>query len=210
MGKSRRPKRPMTKTNGPAPSVGRGAGGKRTSAGWFARFGERRPILRFVLLFAAFISVFYAVSANAYIDRNCWLPYLDTNAEVSGAILRFFGEKNVSVSGRSIFGRASLSIERGCDAIHPSLLFISAVLASPVTMRRKLPGIVFGTVALMLINLIRILSLYYVQWYFPTAFETMHLDVWQFLFIVLALVFWVIWAWWAMRREAPPISHAHA
>ncbi len=182
--------------------------GRQRPAGWFSRLGEQRPVLRFVLLFAAFVVVFYAVSETAYVQETCWLPYLDLNAEVSGSMLRIFGEKNVSVSGRSIVGRAALSIERGCDAIYPSLLFISAVLASPVAFRKKLLGMLIGTVVLMFINLIRILSLYYVQWLYPAAFDMMHLEVWQFLFIVLALVFWVIWARRAIKPEAAPGTHA--
>ncbi len=180
---------------------------RQRPAGWFSRLGERQPVLRFVLLFAAFVVVFYAVSETAYVQETCWLPYLDLNAEVSGSMLRILGEKNVSVLGRSIVGRAALSIERGCDAIHPSLLFISAVLASPVAFRKKLLGMLIGTVVLMFINLIRILSLYYVQWLYPAAFDMMHLEVWQFLFIVLALVFWVIWARRAIKPEAAPGTH---
>lgn len=210
MGKSKRKTRGNTKTGDT--SVANSQSVRRRGprpAGWFSRLGKQRPVLRFVLLFVAFVAVFYSVSANSYVERTCWLPYLNLNADVSASILRFLGEKNVSVSGRSITGRGAISIERGCDAIDPSLLFVSAVLASPVTFRKKLFGMLIGTVALMLINLIRILSLYYVQWRFPSAFEVIHLEVWQFLFIVLALVFWVIWARRAIKLEGAPVADAH-
>lgn len=40
------------------------------------------------------------------------------------------------------------------------------------------------------------MSLYYTGIYFPSAFRTMHVDVWQPAFIGLALFFWVIWMQW--------------
>ena len=46
----------------------------------------------------------------------------------------------------------------------------------------------------MVLNLVRVISLFLVRIYSPKAFETMHLDVWQALFIFLAIVLWAVWA----------------
>lgn len=82
----------------------------------------------------------------------------------------------------------------GCDAVEPSALFVSAVLASPVPLLSRLSAAAIGTIVLMLLNLIRVVSLFLVRVYYPQAFDTMHLDVWQALFIFLAIVFWAMWA----------------
>jgi exosortase H (IPTLxxWG-CTERM-specific) len=141
----------------------------------------------------------YALTITSFFEKHGWVPYLDLNADASGAVLRLLGQ-DVTVSGRAISStRASLLIERGCDAIHPSALFISAIVAAPTSVRRKLFGMVAGTSLLMVTNLIRIVSLFYVRMYWPDAFRMMHIEVWQALFIFLALLLWVVWARWAVR-----------
>lgn len=167
---------------------------------WSTSFRARHPVLRFVVLFGVFMGGLYAVTATSFFEKRGWVPYLDLNAEVSGAILAFLGQ-DVTVSGRTISSpRASLLIERGCDAIHPSALFVSAVLAAPTSVWSKLWGMVVGTSLLMVTNLVRIITLFYIRKHWPDLFQMMHIEVWQALFIFLAILLWVVWARWAVRR----------
>lgn len=183
---------------------GKGAHAKRDS--WLA---GKRPVLRFVVIFGVCMGGFYAFTITTFFEQKAWVPYLGLNAEVSAQILRIFGH-DATVSGQTLSSpQTSLVIARGCDAIHPSALFVSAVLASPVSVWAKLPGMAIGTLFLMLTNLTRIITLYYVQIHFPRAFEIMHVEVWQTLFIFLAILCWVLWAWWAVGvRDGP--RHASA
>ncbi len=163
----------------------------------------RRPLLRFFLVFALCMSGFYGLSATAWFERWGWVPYLELNARISGAILGAFGE-TIAVSGRALSSpRAALAIERGCDAIHPTLLFLAAVLALPAAWGRKLAGILAGSALLALLNLMRIVTLYYVRADWPKLFDVMHLEVWQATFIGIALALWIIWALWATRAALP-------
>ena len=54
---------------------------------------------------------------------------------------------------------------------------------------------------MLAINLVRIVSLFYIRIHFPAAFEIMHVEVWQALFIFLALLCWIVWAVWAKRAS---------
>ena len=164
------------------------------------------PILRAMLVFCLCMGLFYVLESTLLFQETVFPAYLRSNAEVSGAILRCFGEQvavdDVSVSSPSF----ALEIRRGCDAVEPSALYIAAVIALPVLIWKRLAGIVVGTALLAAINLVRILSLYYVGMHWPTAFEAMHLDVWQAVFILLVIVFWAVWARWARRA---PGAAAH-
>ena len=100
-------------------------------------------------------------------------------------------------------GRTDNPSVRGCDALDPAAAFVAAVVASPVSVWMKVPGIVVGTLALLLMNLVRVVSLFFVGIHFPSAFEMMHKEVWQASFIVLAVLFWVIWVQWATRGRGP-------
>jgi exosortase/archaeosortase family protein len=59
---------------------------------------------------------------------------------------------------------------------------------------------VIGPLVLLVTNLARIVSLYFVQIHWPSAFELLHVEVWQAAFIFLAVVLWIVWARWALSR----------
>ena len=170
----------------------------RRPEGWFQ---ARRPVFRFVGLFGLFMGLFYAATFTPLAEERAWPAYLRWNAEASGSILRLLGQA-ATVEDRSIRSpRSALLIERGCDAVQPSALFVAAVLASPVVWWSRVAGMVAGTVLLMLLNLVRIVTLYFAQIHFPRIFETLHVEVWQALFIFLAVLLWVGWAAWALRQR---------
>ncbi len=167
---------------------------------WRRWLGDRGPVFRFVALFLVSMLLFWLATASSWVRATLFPAYLELNAQFSGAILRIF-EQNIIVSGQSLSGRYALTIQRGCDAIEPSVLFLSGVLAFPATFRSKLPGILFGTLCLMLLNIVRIVSLYYIGVYYPGAFEFMHVQVWQAVFIFIAIFFWILWAAWALPKS---------
>lgn len=163
----------------------------------------KRPVLRFVVLFVLLIGLFQLFMAWTPVIETVFPGYLRVNAQLSGAIIGIF-EDGVRVNGNSISSpNASLSIERGCDAVEPSALFIAGVLAFPATFVSKIPGMLLGTVCLMVLNLARIISLFFVRMHFPSLFEIMHIDVWQTLFVLLAILFWILWAMRAVRSVGP-------
>jgi exosortase/archaeosortase family protein len=92
----------------------------------------------------------------------------------------------------------------GCDALQSAVFLMFAVVASPLglPLRSRVPFIILGTLFLLGLNLVRIISLYYTGVYWKSAFETIHIDVWQPVFIFVPLVMWVIWARRAMIHEA--------
>ena len=179
--------------------------GKRGDSLLGAWFQGKRPIYWFAILFGAMViplNIYYYASFS---KTGVFQGYLGINARASASIMRIFGTEATAI-GDSISSPApgsGLSIAMGCDAIQPSILFLCAVLASPVSLRSKLPGVLLGVPILLVLNVVRIITLFYTQIYVPSLFELMHIDVWQALFIILAMVFWVIWAGWAKRATAP-------
>ena len=85
--------------------------------------------------------------------------------------------------------------------MEPSALFVAAVLASPVALRSRIVAAAVGTIFLMLVNFLRIVSLFLTAVHWRRAFDIMHLDVWQTLFIILALLLWALWAARATRKR---------
>lgn len=163
----------------------------------------KRPVLAFVLLFAVLMGVFYAITFIPAVNKKAIPAYMRFNARASVVIINLFGEGARATGTFVSSSRFSVDILHGCDAIAPTMLFVAAVLAFPASIGSKLPGVVVGALILAVINLIRIATLFFTGIYYHKAFETMHVDVWQPVFVLLALTLWVAWAWRATRSGVP-------
>jgi exosortase H (IPTLxxWG-CTERM-specific) len=153
-------------------------------------------------MFGGLTMLSLATSARQDVYQAVFVPYLNATAEMSAAILRWFGEDATATGNLLSSPRYALRIERGCDAIDPLAMFCAGVIALPGSWRRKWIGIACAALLLPLLNLVRVISLYYIGVHWPTRFETFHIEVWQPLFVVCTLALWVFWAILSMRVGA--------
>lgn len=165
-------------------------------------FSAHRPVFLFLLAFGALMGVFYGVSIFAPFFKRHFLPaYLNWTTRAAGAILGVITEE-VTVRGNSISAAGfGVSIAMGCSAVEPIGLFVSAVLAFPAPILKKLAGAVVGALFLLILNQVRIVSLVLLGVHWPRVFHFMHVDMWQALLIVLAITFWVFWLLWATKKQ---------
>jgi len=123
------------------------------------------------------------------------------NAELTAAALALLGaggRANGTVVTSSIF---SAEIIFECTAAYVIAMWVAAVLAYPARWRPKLLGTALGIPALMLLNVVRLVSLFYVGAWWTEGFETAHLLVWQSLLVFLTVLLWLLWAATIVRRD---------
>jgi exosortase H (IPTLxxWG-CTERM-specific) len=122
--------------------------------------------------------------------------YLAANAWISHAILNMFGFDAVlnktQISSRDF----SIVVRRGCDAVEPAALFVSAVLAFPAPWKKKAVGIVAGSLVLLAVNILRIVSLFWIGIVARPLFAKIHLEIWPLLFILAAFALCAAWIRW--------------
>ena len=87
----------------------------------------------------------------------------------------------------------AVDIVAECTAVGPLVLFIGAVIAYPAPLKAKAFGAALGLVALTLVNLVRIISLFLIGSAYPEYLEVAHLLVWQTAIILFAIVLWLLW-----------------
>ncbi|MHC5004765.1 MAG: exosortase H [Planctomycetota bacterium] len=179
-----------------------GATPREASAGAAARPRVDRRLAGAFGLFALCLVVYYSVTALAWFQQDVFPAYLRWNAAVSARLLAWAGEGATANDTVVLSQRYALEIKRGCDAIEPAALLAAAIIAFPAAWRRRAIGLAIGIPALLGLNFVRIISLYYTGIHAPDAFEVVHVEVWQPLFIAAALLLWVGWAIWATRRRA--------
>lgn len=166
--------------------------------GWLQKW----PVLIFVLGFAVLMILFYAFWLSDYCQNNIQPNIVSVNARFSSFILNLFGMETTAVKERISSSSFSVSIARGCDAIEAMALFALALLAFPARWNYKVIGFFVGIAILFSLNIVRIVSLFLTGIYFPKAFEIMHVEVWQVLFILLAIGLWIFWIKWTRKGSA--------
>ncbi len=82
-------------------------------------------------------------------------------------------------------------------------LFAAGILSFPIAFRKKISGLLTGLAALFILNLVRICSLFIADVHSASLFETLHMVVWQIVFILVAGGLWLAWL---QRATKPRLS----
>ncbi len=92
-----------------------------------------------------------------------------------------------------------MEVRDGCNGANVVILLWAAMLAYPTGRRWKAVGLGAGLAAIMPLNLLRLITLFYLGQYHPSAFEFAHLYLWEMLIIMDAMA---VFALWVRRAEA--------
>jgi exosortase H (IPTLxxWG-CTERM-specific) len=167
-------------------------------------------MLRFFLIFMGVLVALFAFEISHVGETYFVIPFTDGLAKVSAWIIMLFDDQ-VTSYGKIIQSTANgfaVSIERGCNGIEAIIILIAALAAFPSTWKQKWIGFAVGFVAIQALNLVRIISLFYMGQYSMTWFEWFHLYLWQALIIIDALVVWLLWLRWISRKRMPAAPQA--
>ena len=166
-------------------------------------------MLRFFLTFLAIVVALFALELTPPVQKALVIPWTEMLARVSVALITLFDAQVVAFGKvlQSTRNGFAVSIEAGCNGVEAALILIAAMLAFPAPWLRKLAGIAGGLAAVQLLNVVRVVSLFYLGQWSLAAFEWAHLYLWQALIMIDVLVVWLLWLQW-LRKGAP--SHAPA
>ena len=164
---------------------------------------------RFFAWFVGLLAVLFLIELTPPAQTWFVQPWTNALAAISTWIVTLF-DPNVVASGnvmRSTVNGFAVAIEAGCNGVEAALVLVAAMLAFPAPWRYRLVGIAIGIVAVQFLNIVRVISLFYIgQWDFE-VFEWTHLYVWQVLIMLDVLVVWLIWVRRVpVQRDAPPPS----
>jgi len=153
-----------------------------------------QPQLRFLVTFLVLVALAFGLIALKPVNDAVVDPYTAFVARTAGAILRTMGEQT-TVDGCLLSSpRFSVSIFNGCNGLITTMILVAGVLAFPTGWRARIIGVVGGILAIQIINMVRIVSLYYIGVFFPSFFNNAHVVVWQSIVILSGIALWVAWA----------------
>ena len=152
-------------------------------------------MLRFLILFLILQGVLFGVEILQPVQQAIILPWTNLLADLSGWLMSFF-DASVLINGKVISSKANgfaVSIEPGCNGVEAMIVLLAAILAFPAPFLYKLKGLLWGFFAIQGMNLIRIISLFYLGQFSKELFDWAHLYIWQALIMLDALVVFLIW-----------------
>ena len=158
---------------------------------------------RYALVYFLLLGALFALETTPWAQSftvGTWTQFL---ADFSGGLMQWF-DGRVVVQGsdirNSLTGYA-VSIKSGCNGVEAAMILAAAILAYPAPWLKKLWGLVIGVLTIQVLNVVRIISLYYLGNWSQKALDIAHLYVWPGLIILDALVIFLLWIHWLGRAE---------
>ena len=162
---------------------------------------------KFFILFVVILVSLFAVELTPAMQNAVVIPWTEGLVRISAGLITTV-DSQVAVFGKilqSTRNGFAISIEAGCNGIEAAIMLIAAMLAFPAPWKHRVIGIVAGLIAVQTLNVVRVISLFYLGQWSVQAFIWAHLYVWQALIMLDVLIVWLIWIR-ALPRAATMVS----
>ena len=165
-------------------------------------------MLRFFILFLLIQGVLFAAELARPIQQGVIIPFTESIAFTSATLLQWF-DPDVLAHGVVIHNPINgfgVAIRPGCNGVEAVIILTAAIFAFPqAPWLHRIAGLVVGALTVQALNLMRIISLFYLGQWNKTAFDWAHLYVWEVLIMLDVLIVLLVWI-----RTLPKRQAAHA
>ncbi|EER58890.1 conserved hypothetical protein, partial [Acidovorax delafieldii 2AN] len=163
-------------------------------------------MLRFFLIFLALQLTLFGINMLNWVQQHLVLPWTALLARVCAGLVTWF-DASAAAAGKVLWNTQTgfgVSIEPGCNGIEACIVLFAAIVAFPERWRHKLLGLVAGFAAVQGLNVVRVISLFYLGQWSTTVFNFAHEYLWQGLIMLDVLVVWLLWVRAGERSRVPP------
>ena len=158
---------------------------------------------RFLFLFCGVLAALFAVEMLKPVQEAVIQPFTGLLATISTAVIMPFDD-TVIAQGRVLRDATTgfaVSIEAGCNGVEAAIVLIAGIVASPASPKNKAIAILAGFLFVQALNIVRIISLFYLgQWNY-TVFEWFHLYFWPVLIMLDVLIVFAIYLQWLGKQN---------
>lgn len=150
---------------------------------------------RFILIFLLLLVGLFTLEMQTSVQQSVIEPFTAILASISAALILPFDESVIAYGKVLQFGPGgfAVSIEAGCNGVEATIVLVAALLAYPASWRARILGIVLGFFAVQVMNIARIISLFYLGNWNMDAFTWVHLYLWPTLIMLDVLIVFVIY-----------------
>lgn len=163
-------------------------------------------MLRFFLLFLALQLSLFGINMLNWVQQHLVLPWTTLLARICAGLVTLF-DSSAAAAGKVLWNTQTgfgVSIEAGCNGIEACIVLFAAIMAFPATWRHKLMGLAVGFIAVQALNIVRVISLFYLGQWNTEVFNFAHEYLWQALIMLDVLVVWLLWVRAGSRNGGVP------
>lgn len=167
---------------------------------------------RFFLIFLAIQLTLFGVNMLHWVQQHLVLPWTALLARICAALVMWF-DASAAASGKVLWNMNTgfgVSIEPGCNGIEACIVLFAAIVAFPQGWRHKWLGLVTGFIAVQGLNVVRVVSLFYLGQWNMAVFDFAHEYLWQALIMLDVLVVWLLWVRVGQKVPTAPMPAALA
>ena len=161
-------------------------------------------MLRFFILFIVILVTLFTAELTLLVQNAVVLPWTEALVRISSGLITVF-DSHVVASGKVLRSTANgfaISVEVGCNGVEAAIVLIAAMLAFPAPWKSRAIGMLVGLTAVQVLNIVRVISLFYLGQWNRQAFDWAHLYLWQTLITLDVLIVWLVWI--RMLPKSPP------
>ena len=158
---------------------------------------------RFVVVFSVVLLALFTIEMQTVVQEAVIVPFTSVLADISAFLVSPFDD-NVLAQGKVLRFKDTgfaVSIEAGCNGVEATIVLIAAVVAYPASWKARFAAIGLGFLAIQSLNIVRIISLFYLGDWDLDIFSWVHLYLWPSLIMLDVLVVFIVYLRYLSRDE---------
>jgi len=162
-------------------------------------------MLRFVTTFLLILIALFTLEMLNPVQEHVITPFTSLLAHLSAVLILPF-DNSVIAYGKVLQFKDSgfaVSIEAGCNGVEATIVLIAAICAFPASWRARLIAISLGFLAIQVLNIVRIISLFYLGNWNLEYFSWIHLYLWPALIMLDVLVVFIVYLRYLSKQTQP-------
>ena len=158
---------------------------------------------RFIVVFVLVLVTLFTLEMLTPVQQHVIIPFTGLLAQISAAIVLPFDSSVVAYGKILQFGDSgfAVSIEAGCNGVEATIVLIAAVVAFPGSWRSRSLAIGLGFLAVQAMNIVRIISLFYLGNWNLDVFTWVHLYLWPVLIMLDVLIVFILYLRWLSTAD---------
>ncbi len=130
------------------------------------------------------------------------LPFTWSTTKITTLLLQWIGlpvymDNFMVMSARGI----NMEIIYECTGIYGMIVYVSAVMATRVNVLSRLIGIWVGLPVLWIMNLVRLITIYWITFEHPPLFNFIHTYFWQLFLIIVVILLYYGWYYYVAHQK---------
>ncbi|MBT7718265.1 MAG: exosortase H [Halieaceae bacterium] len=159
---------------------------------------------RFVITFVIVLVALFSLEMLNPVQEHLVVPFTTMLAKISAALISPF-DNGVIAYGKVLQFKDTgfaVSIEAGCNGVEATIVLIAAVVAYPASWKARISAIALGFLAIQVLNIARIISLFYLGDWDIDIFSWVHLYLWPSLIMLDVLVVFIVYLRYLSRKPS--------